>query len=184
MNSENQNSDPDGRLFVPLAWVERMGRPLFGLLAGLLILAAVWAFWNQATQWSRPVKLVFGVPGELQLSQQDGRANYRLTFAEQDTGAQYEFWVQNNGPVLEYLLENSGEETVALRYWTDDLMVAAIFPLTIDTPPIQERVPPALVLLGTSILGLGVALFLLLAGRLARDGRRELHEPHARRHRE
>ena len=176
MVAEHQNPESDIRPSTSLTWMERMGRPLFVLLAGLLIVAAGWSWWNQATQWSRPVELVFGVPGELQAIQQDGRTHYRLLFTEQDSGAPYEFWVINNGVVLEHLQENVTGETVALRYWTDNLTVAAIFPLTIDTPPIQEQVPPALVLLGTSILGMGVALFLLLAGRLSRGGRREPRE--------
>lgn len=159
--------EKDDRFF-PLAALERISRPLLQLLSILLIVASLWGLVNQLTLWNQPVELVFGTPGAVKEELLDGRARYWLEFTQQETGERLILRLRNNSPVLKYLLTASPTDSVALRYWTDDLTILEVHPLVYGVPPIRDRIPPSGILFGTSVLGLVVALVLLFPGTLDR----------------
>lgn len=164
---ERQTVEAEEQEFLPLRALERFSRPLVWLFSLLLVLASLSGIVELWRLWSRPLDLVVGTPGAVQEVQTSGGVRYRLPVAL-GTGEDLDFWLHNNSPVLDYLISRPVTTTVALRYWTDDMSVAGVYPLTPDTPPVHVRIPPSPILLATSILGLVLALLLLLSGRLDR----------------
>lgn len=162
--AELQTVETEEQEFLPLRALERFSRPLVWLFTLLLVLASLWGMVELWRLWSRPLDLVVGTPGAVREVQTAGGVRYRLQLAL-GTGEELDLWLHNNSPVLDYLISRPVTTTLALRYWTDDMSVAGVYPLTPDTPPVQVRRPPSPILLATSILGLALALLLLLSGR-------------------
>jgi len=167
--------------FLPLLALENISRPVLRLFALLLGLTSLWGIINQATLWSRPVKLVVGTAGAVQEERSPHGVLYGLLFTL-DTGEELDLRLHNNSPVLDYFLTSPTTDTIALRYWTDDMSVAAVHPLVVGVAPIRDRFPPSDVLLATSVLGLLMALVLLFAGRLHRSAQHPSALPPSGRH--
>ena len=144
--------------------LERINKPLLRLFALLLIGASVWGIVNQLTLWNRSVKLAQGRAGVAQEQREQTQVHYLLPFTL-DTGEEMTFWLHNNSPVLDYFVASPTTTTIVLRYWPDDMSVAAVNPLVIGQEPIRDRYPPSGVLMPTSILGLLLGGVLLLSGR-------------------
>lgn len=154
--------------FHPIAVLERINKPLIRFFALLLIAASLWGIVNQFTLWNRPIKLVIGTAGNVVEEEQADRVRYRLSFTIQETGQEMQFWLLNNSPTLDYFLTQPPTDTVALRYWPDDMMVASINPLIVGADSIENPIPPPGLVLATSILGLLVALAILIPDLLGR----------------
>jgi len=155
--------DDSTQSFFPLVALERISQPLLRLLAFLLMVASLWGIVNQLTVWSRPVKLAVGTAGQVQQERHSGHVRYRLPLAL-ETGEEMSLWLSNHSPVLDYFLSNTPAAPIAVRYWSDDMRVVAVHPLAAGVPPIRAHIPPSSVLLGTSVLGLLLALVILGSG--------------------
>ena len=158
----------------PLSALLRISRPMLRILALLLILVSLWGIIKQSTMWNRSVKVVIGVGGPLQEERHEGAVRYLLPFTVDETGAEMVFWLDNSNSVLDYLATQPPTSTIALRYWPDDMSVMAVNPLLPGVEPVQARIPPSEILLGTSILGFLVALALLLPDLFHGSGRRSV----------
>jgi hypothetical protein len=154
--------------FYPLATLEKITRPLLWVLSLLLIVTSIWGFADLLAMGNQPLELVFGNPGEVREEIQDGRTSYSLAFTHLETGEEMTYRLRNNSPVLDYMIDASPAITVAIRYRTDDRTITEIYPTVYGIPQVRDRVTPPGILLGASLLGLGVALVLLFPGMLDR----------------
>ncbi len=103
-----------------------------------------------------------GTAGPVEESRQGDETRYRLPFREGDTNQELTLWLPNDSPLLSYFLTRPVSNTLAVRYWTDDLRVISALPLEVGATPVRDRFSPTSLVLATSILGtlLAVGLFL------------------------
>lgn len=167
---------PEYELY-PLAVLARIGRPLLRLVALLLIPVSLWGIGEGLGERNRSLYVVIGRPGPVREERQDDAVRYSLPFTVEETGEEMILSLPNNSRVLDQLITESPTRTIALQYWPDTMRVRALNLLQIGVEPIEVRAPYPGISLGTSILGLLVALALLLPDLFARSvyrtGRRE-----------
>jgi hypothetical protein len=154
--------------FYPLAFLARIGRPLLRLVAILLIPVSIWGIREGLEGRNRSLFVIIGRAGPVQEVQQGDAVRYTLPFTVEETGEELTLMLPNNSAVLDQLITEPPTHTIALQYWPDTMGVRALNLLQIGVEPIEVRMPQPGIALGTSILGLLVALAILLPDLLAR----------------
>lgn len=152
----------------------RTSQLVLRVFAWLLLLASLWGMVNLVQLWNRPVRLASGTPDHVVEENQAGRYGYLLRFTVDETGEELTLRLSNNGAVIDYFMANPGRP-VAILYWPSEMTIASVHPLEAGKPPIRGQYPPYNALLGTSVLGVVLAVVLLfgkqLDHRLYRIGR-------------
>ena len=147
---------------------------LLRIFAWSLLVASIWGLVNLVQLWSRPMKLVSGTPGPVIEEHEAGRFRYLVPFTVDETDEAFLLRLDNDGPVIDYFATSPGTQ-VAVLYWSEDMGIASVHPLVAGEASIRGRYPPYNALLGTSALGILVAVVLLVGGwldsRLYRLGR-------------
>jgi hypothetical protein len=120
---------------------------------------------NLVQLWNEPVKLVSGTPDRVTEEVEAGRYRYSLPFRIEETGEVLTLRLPNHGPVIDYFMTNPGK-SVAVLFWPTRKTILSVYPLVAGEPRIRGQYPPYNALLGTSVLGVAVAVLLLLGGSL------------------
>jgi hypothetical protein len=135
------------------------------MFAWLLLAVSLWGLVTLAQLWSRPVRLVRGTPERVVEEGKAGRYQYLLPFAVDETGEVLMLRLPNSGPVIDYFISNPGTP-ISILYWTTDSAIASVHPLIAGEPAIRGQYPPYSALLGTSAMGIVLAVVLLAGARL------------------
>jgi hypothetical protein len=151
----------------PWNTLHRNGWLALRIFAWLVLAASLWGLTNLAQLWNRPAKLVSGTPARVVEEDDGGRFRYRVPFTVNETGEVLMLRVHNNGAVIDYFMTKPGTP-VAVLYWPSEMTIASVHPLVAGEPSIRGQYPPYNALLGTSVLGVLLALVLLSGGRLDR----------------